>query len=563
MEQQETATPEIAAPEGQRDPADRGDVAILIDWENLKWGLSNTHGLVPNITSLLDAAHDYGRLVVARAYGDWTDPLLAVDAPNLYRSGIEPIYAQGRRKDGKPLKNSADVRLTVDAVSMCSQLSHVKTYILVTGDGDLIHPLNYIRLCGRRVVIFAVEETVSDLLSTAADDVLLYREHIDPNAVRAVPSSRVVPGSAHSRRALPEAVFQWIPEIVAEQPARYPFTKLGDVLKREYGFNARDYGLLLKQVMLIAQEKGIIEVVTEAGRDYAVIPGELVPSGTEDEAVEQLEPVAPSSMSLANLSIEDQHKLLLYLQKLESKSPYVTMGYAIANIVRHSVLPSLSEEQVRGLVGSAIRSGVIKLDEATRYINLALEDSAVRAALDRRISGIVTERNDAGSVDITGPDGSVYYAIRGEFRDPTVFQEAQLGARVDFAIKRYPSDKEFGLARDVQLLETNRAPITELPQEPLPLVSPDTTVEETVALRAARMRGVVTLRDRYKKAGSILCDGTSYIFSADDLAPGTEFSNVLRNSAVSFAPVEPGRATLVAVILDAEGLAPSESPYTA
>ena len=50
------------------------DVVLLIDWENLKWSLKHKFQAEPNISSLVEAAKEYGRLVTARAYADWTQP---------------------------------------------------------------------------------------------------------------------------------------------------------------------------------------------------------------------------------------------------------------------------------------------------------------------------------------------------------------------------------------------------------------------------------------------------------------------------------------------------------
>ncbi len=144
-----------------------GDVALLIDWENLKWSLQKAYQVGPNISSLVEATREYGRLVLARAYAPWTNPLLAVDAQNLYRAGIEPVYVPAH-------KNSADVRIAVDAADLCRQLEHVRTIVLVTGDYDLIHVLNYLRLNGRRAVVVGVGHTMAGLLAPAAEAVLLY-----------------------------------------------------------------------------------------------------------------------------------------------------------------------------------------------------------------------------------------------------------------------------------------------------------------------------------------------------------------------------------------------------
>ena len=191
--------------------AGQGDVALLIDWENLKYSLQHQCSAAPNISSLVNAAREYGRLVVARAYADWAQPLLRVDAPNLYRAGIEPIYVPGRFVDGQPIKNSADVRLGVDSVDLCVSLHHVSTYVLVTGDGDLIHSLNFLRLRGRQVVIVGVTGTIKPLLETAADIVMIYyiprwfQCGFDraKDTARAVSAS--VAGNAGERRLLPRA----------------------------------------------------------------------------------------------------------------------------------------------------------------------------------------------------------------------------------------------------------------------------------------------------------------------------------------------------------------------
>ncbi len=68
-----TGGPTASSPEG--------DVALLIDYENLKWSLQNRFHIAPSLGSLVEAVSDQGRIVVARAYADWTDGRLRLDAP--------------------------------------------------------------------------------------------------------------------------------------------------------------------------------------------------------------------------------------------------------------------------------------------------------------------------------------------------------------------------------------------------------------------------------------------------------------------------------------------------
>ncbi|MEJ7839276.1 MAG: NYN domain-containing protein, partial [Thermomicrobiales bacterium] len=126
---------------------DLGDVALLIDYENLVISLKRHFGVTtPKMSLLVQEAQERGRLVLARAYAPWTLPDLSIDAENLYRQGIDLVYVPTG-------KNSADVRMAVDAVETSIRATNIRTYVIVTGDGDLIHPLNYLRQSGKTVIV--------------------------------------------------------------------------------------------------------------------------------------------------------------------------------------------------------------------------------------------------------------------------------------------------------------------------------------------------------------------------------------------------------------------------
>ena len=148
------------------------DVALLIDYENLQVSLRNHFNLTtPKMSLIIQEALDHGRLVLSRAYAPWTNAELSIDAENLYRQGIDLIYTPSG-------KNSADVRMAVDAVDLTQRMKNLGTIIFVTGDGDLIHPLNYLRQAGARVVVIGVDAAMSRMLSSAADSVLIYERDL-------------------------------------------------------------------------------------------------------------------------------------------------------------------------------------------------------------------------------------------------------------------------------------------------------------------------------------------------------------------------------------------------
>lgn len=380
-ERERHATTKAATAEAR--PRD-GDVALLVDWENLKWGLREHFRVAPNITSLIAAAREHGRLVVARAYGDWTQPQLAIDAPNLYRAGIEPIYAQGRHQvDGTPLKNSADVRLAVDAVALCAQLPHVRTYILVTGDGDLVHPLNFIRLNGHRVIVIAVRATTSLLLESSADAILVYERDIEPlEATR--------PRPRNLARTMDDALArlgQLLPSVLTGRDAKQSFTALNEQLLGRFGFNARDYDVSFKELMLAGAERGLVEITTEGSMDFAVLPGYAATAADEDEEDEEKHdavavpgPVFRGDVRLETLAADDQRRLIDYLDRLEATSRFLTVSYIVQRVSHTSVVPMLAESQLRGLLLNAIRDGVFTVSEVPA-VNRATGESFVRKDL--------------------------------------------------------------------------------------------------------------------------------------------------------------------------------------
>jgi uncharacterized LabA/DUF88 family protein len=329
------------------------DVALLIDWENLKLSLRDHFGVSPNIDSLLDAASASGRVVLARAYADWTRSLSSVDAPNLYRAGIEPIYVPGREADGRALKNSADVRMAVDAVDVCGRLPHVQTYVLVTGDGDLIHAVNFLQVGGKQVVVVGVRRSVSDLLASTADSLLFYERDVEPLDTALLPDT---PDAAREGYPPMDTAFSWVKEIVAEpnDGRPYPFKRLRNELRLRHGLDSRLwYGLPFRHFMLRAERAGHVHVSTIGGLDFASL-GRSAPR--LDATSLETTPSAPAltgdapELRLESLTDEEQRSLVGFLKRLQDRSPYMVRKYIVDNLEYGSVLPRLSRDQLDRLV---------------------------------------------------------------------------------------------------------------------------------------------------------------------------------------------------------------------
>ncbi|MFN0095176.1 MAG: NYN domain-containing protein [Dehalococcoidia bacterium] len=164
---------------------EQGDVALLVDWENLKFSLRERNRR-PNVTALRQAAERFGRIVYARAYADWQDPVHSGDPASLYLAGLEPVYVLTKRYSDDSgqitIKNSVDVKLAADCIEASHQFPNISTYIMVTGDHGFIHVVNTLRPRGKSVVIIGVSWTTAAQLTEQADVVLYY--DIDVERVR-------------------------------------------------------------------------------------------------------------------------------------------------------------------------------------------------------------------------------------------------------------------------------------------------------------------------------------------------------------------------------------------
>ena len=157
-------------------------VALLIDWENVKWSTTKELGAPPDIITLKKIARRFGNISLARAYANWADSYHDGDMERLAQQGIEPIYVltkhyQGEQA-GQPVKNSADLRLTCDGMELLVRNPELSCYVIASGDGGYAHVVNRLRAHGKQVVMVGIDGTVNTVLRTVCDTVVLYDEWI-------------------------------------------------------------------------------------------------------------------------------------------------------------------------------------------------------------------------------------------------------------------------------------------------------------------------------------------------------------------------------------------------
>ena len=159
-------------------PAADGQVAVLIDFENV--GLSSIQWLFEEIS-------DVGRLIVRRAYADWSDARNR-QRDQLLELGVEPIHLFHSASG----KNSSDIRLAIDAVELLHQ-SPVDTFVIVSSDSDFVPLVSKLRAAGKHVIGAGRKAAASRTLVRSCDR-YFYLEESDGASTAARPSQQAESG---------------------------------------------------------------------------------------------------------------------------------------------------------------------------------------------------------------------------------------------------------------------------------------------------------------------------------------------------------------------------------
>lgn len=174
----------------------QSSMAVLIDYENLALGTGKRRrngrqnpGPAPDVQRILERLVDKGRIVAKRAYCDWQRFPNAITP--LHELGIELIEIPDRAYTGK---NSADIRLSVDAVEMCLTKDHIDTFAILSGDSDFSPLVSKLKEFGRRVIGVGMQEATSPLLADCCDEFIFYEDIANgagiPDFVAKVPKEK-------------------------------------------------------------------------------------------------------------------------------------------------------------------------------------------------------------------------------------------------------------------------------------------------------------------------------------------------------------------------------------
>ncbi len=191
-------------------------IALFLDYENLALGVRDHHGGRPfDFRPIADALAERGRVVVRRAYADWS--YFDEDRRMLTRSHVELIEIPQRM--GVTRKNAADIKMAVDAVELAFERDYISTFVICTGDSDFTPLVHKLRELNKRVIGVGVEKSTSALLPPACDE-FLYYDRLEGVEVPPPAARRARPARAAAVEVRPEVEPQPEAPVAEEEAAR-------------------------------------------------------------------------------------------------------------------------------------------------------------------------------------------------------------------------------------------------------------------------------------------------------------------------------------------------------
>ena len=148
---------------------DTASMALFCDFENIALGVRDAQYEKFDIRPVLERLLAKGSIVVKKAYCDW-DRYKAFKAA-MHEANFELIEIPHVRQSGK---NSADIRMVVDALDLCYTKAHVDTFVIISGDSDFSPLVSKLRENAKKVIGVGVKQSCSDLLVTNCDEFIYY-----------------------------------------------------------------------------------------------------------------------------------------------------------------------------------------------------------------------------------------------------------------------------------------------------------------------------------------------------------------------------------------------------
>jgi len=240
---------------------DNGSLALFCDFENIALGVRDARYDRFDIRPVLERLLVKGSIVVKKAYCDWER--YKEFKAGMHEAAFELIEIPHVRQSGK---NSADIRMVVDALDLCYTKEHIDTFVIISGDSDFSPLVSKLRENAKTVIGVGVKNSTSDLLMSNCDEFIFYDDLVrkqEPSrrrsrskpksAARKEPGERKPTGSDAADVESAEQTATPVPEArTAEELAQEGIElvlETAEALYEERGERGNLWGSMVKQTL--------------------------------------------------------------------------------------------------------------------------------------------------------------------------------------------------------------------------------------------------------------------------------------------------------------------------
>lgn len=261
-------------------------IGLYIDYENLAIGAKAELGGKFDFKPVADALAERGRVVVRKAYADWS--AFEEDRRMLTRNHVELIEIPQRM--GASRKNAADIKMAVDAVELALEREYVTTFVICSGDSDFTPLVHKLRELNRRVIGVGLKASTSALLPPACDEFLFYENLEGVDARRQSRPKKDPKAKKDKKEEEPETIDRPVDAsgdldelaiLLTQTLAGLERSQGGEVrssslkralLRKDATFNEGDYGFRAFGELLRHLESGnVLSLKTDGGRGDPIV----------------------------------------------------------------------------------------------------------------------------------------------------------------------------------------------------------------------------------------------------------------------------------------------------
>jgi uncharacterized LabA/DUF88 family protein len=261
-------------------------LALFIDFENIAIGVRDAHYRKFDVNLVLERLLDKGKLLVKKAYADWSR--YADYKRSFHEAAIELIEVPQKSVGGK---NSADIRLVVDAMDMSFQKEHINCFVVASGDSDFSPLVSKLKENNKYVIGLGVKNSTSDLLIENCDEFIFYEDLVRGQ-------QRPVPVIANANEKQQEVFALLVDSVLALQRENKEVlwgSMVKETMKRKKpSFNETYYGFrTFSHLLEDAQRRGIV-VLRRDQKSGSYIVEDLGPGAVSSGATPAASTPAPA-----------------------------------------------------------------------------------------------------------------------------------------------------------------------------------------------------------------------------------------------------------------------------